>query len=498
MLMAWEPGGPAIFRSRPLSLCTGLLIAACDSAPVGPVDGAGSLTVRLATAEIRQGTVTSVETTLVDADGRVVRGLDVTWEVQPAGAGLIEGGKFVAYTPGIVRLRAQAGTLADTTDVVVLPRGVQGSLTKAGEGVETGRYTTDLWLHGDYAYTGTRSPRSIDADRASGDRLFVWDVRDPSNPTKVYEVALDARVVNDVKIRADGALAVVTHEGSDDGLNGITILDTTDPARPAPVARFTEGLERGVHNTWVEGDHVYAAVDGDVGLRVIDIVDPSSPRAHSGFVVEGHRVHDVYVRNGLAFVSHWDAGLAIVDVGNGIAGGSPAAPQLVSRLLDLGGQTHNAWYWPDAGYVFVGEEDFGRPGFVHVVDVRDLGSPNEVGSFQVAGQPPHNFWVDEARGVLYAAWYGEGLRAVDVTGELLGALDRQGREVAGLRYNGGSGVCDRAAGTATCTWAPQLHRGLVWVSDINRGIVALEMEGGPGGPAAFSGDRASAGEVARD
>ena len=34
--------------------------------------------------------------------------------------------------------------------------------------------------------------------------------------------------------------------------------------------------------------------------------------------------HDVYVRDGLAFLSHWDAGLIILDVGNGMAGGSPA------------------------------------------------------------------------------------------------------------------------------------------------------------------------------
>ena len=62
-----------------------------------------------------------------------------------------------------------------------------------------------------------------------------------------------------------------------------------------------------------------------------------------------------------AFLSHWDAGLIILDVGNGIAGGSPASPVEVSRIKTVGGQTHNAWYWPAAGYVFVGEENFGRP-----------------------------------------------------------------------------------------------------------------------------------------
>ena len=59
-------------------------------------------------------------------------------------------------------------------------------------------------------------------------------------------------------------------------------------------------------------------------------------------------------------------GLIILDVGNGVAGGSPTSPVEVGRVQTTGGQTHNAWYWPAGGYVFVGEEDFNAPGFMHV------------------------------------------------------------------------------------------------------------------------------------
>ena len=85
-------------------------------------------------------------------------------------------------------------------------------------------------------------------------------------------------------------------------------------------------------------------------------------------------LHDVYVRDGLAFLSHTDAGLIILDVGNGVAGGLPTDPVEVGRVRTVGGSTHNAWYWPDAGYVFVGEES-DRPGVLHVVDVSDLSNP---------------------------------------------------------------------------------------------------------------------------
>jgi hypothetical protein len=104
----------------------------------------------------------------------------------------------------------------------------------------------------------------------------------------------------------------------------------------------------------------------------------------------------VYVRDGLAFLSHWNPGMVILDVGHGIAGGSPVNPVEVSRIPDLQGQTHNAWYWPEAGYVFVGEEDFSTPGIMQVVDVRNLREPRVAATYSVPGQPPHNFWLDES------------------------------------------------------------------------------------------------------
>jgi hypothetical protein len=340
-----------------------------------------------------------------------------------------------------------------------------------GRGVQTERYTSDLWVADNFGYTGTWLGRGLE-DRLAGDRLFAWDLAEPSAPRLTAEIVVDARTVNDVKIRADGALAVLTHEGSADGLNGVTLLDLADPLHPAVITRFSEGLEPGVHNIWIEGDFLYAAVDGEGnGLRIIDISDPARPVTVAGFVGETSFLHDVLVRDGLAFLSHWDGGLIILDVGHGIAGGSPARPVEVSRLLVEGGQTHNVWYWPAAGYALVGERDFEAPGGLHVVDVRDLRAPREVATFFSTGDTPHNFWLDEEREILYASWYSDGLRAIDVSGELLGELDKQGREIALLRYDSDAG-CQSADGT--CSWAPQLHRGLIFASDLNTGLWVFE------------------------
>lgn len=339
-----------------------------------------------------------------------------------------------------------------------------------GQGRVVSRFTSDLWVHGAAAYTGTWGQRN-----EPGNTLYVWDITQPELPVLVDSVMVDAGTVNDVKIRADGAIGVITHEGSSDGLNGITLLDLTDPLSPTVISRFTTSLESGVHNVWIEGGYVYAAVDASdpsAGLRVIDIADPANPDTVASFYAGSSFLHDVYVRDGLAFLSHWDAGLIIVDVGHGVAGGTPENPVEVGRV-SAAGQTHNAWYWPGGEYVFVGEEDFQAPGVVHVIDVSVLSAPVEVGAAEVPGVTPHNFWADEPNAVLYVGWYEAGVRAIDVSGDLSGLLDPGTRELGQSRYDG-QGTC--ASGAGTCAWAPQLHDGLIYVSDMNSGLWVLRPE----------------------
>lgn len=441
--------------------------------PLPPTGTAASIEITAGSATPRRGDVERYTVSVLDADGSAVTDPSLVLTVEPAGAGLVQtDGRFVGYEPGDAQIIASASGLADTLDITIADRAVPGgSFNVVGMGDTGERSTSDLWVHGDYAYTGTWG---CAGGTNCGDRLRVWDIRNPASPDLVNEVVVDARTVNDIKVRADGMIAVMTHELSLDGLNGVTILDMQDPGDPQVLSRFTAGLNAGVHNVWVEGDFVYIVVDGvGNGMRVLDISNPSQPRVVAEKFADTSFLHDVYVRDGLAFLSQWDDGLVIVDVGNGIAGGSPENPVEVGRVQTLGGDTHNAWYWPESQYVFVGEEDFGTPGVMHVVDVSNLTRPVEVARFAVPGDTPHNFWMDEEREILYLAWYESGLRALDVSGELLGVLNLQGREIAGIEYGNGFG-CPFAGSDATCTWAPQLHNGRIFISDLNTGLWVLE------------------------
>lgn len=199
-------------------------------------------------------------------------------------------------------------------------------------------------------------------------------------------------------------------------------------------------------------------------------------------------IHDTFVRDGLAFVSAWNTGLIIFDVGDGRRGGSPSSPVEISRIVPSGNgvpggpAVHNAWWFhnPVSGekrYVFVGQEGPGTlfssaSGDLYVIDVADLAQPREVASLRIPGAGVHNFWMDEARQVLYAAWYNAGVVAIDVSGTLAGDLTSRiiARTPSGAAF--GSYV-----------WGVMLANGSLWVNDMVDGFwrldpVTLQPQGG--------------------
>lgn len=386
-------------------------------------------------------------------------------------------------------LSACSGATGPAGAVLPEPAPPEGVFELIGRGPVTETHTSDLWVFEgvdgrDYAYTATWGA----CVGCFGDRMYAWDVTDPATPVLTDSVVVDARVVNDVKVNAAGTIAVITREGASSRRNGIVVLDLADPAHPRIASEFTESLTGGVHNTFIDGNHVYAVNNGTLNVHIIDITDPSDPRLVSEWGLPSNPdkyLHDVWVEDGLAYVSYWDDGLIILDVGNGVKGGSVENPQLVSQIAYLTrfggreyGNTHTAFpYTNRAGnkYVFVGDEifpddfdvkqrDVQPGGFVHVIDVSDVENPIEVAKYEVPNAGVHNLWVEDD--ILYTAYYNAGLRAVDVSGTLSGDLRAQGREIAVFQTSDEAAfVEDRQF-----TWGPQLYKGLVFASDHNSGL----------------------------
>ena len=360
------------------------------------------------------------------------------------------------------------------------PPGSSFQVQAGGDNV-TDRFSSDLWVHGAWAYTGTWGGAPRNGNR--GDVVKIWSLDAAGAPTLVDSLKVPAiNTVSDVQVSDDGALLVFSAER---GANaGLYVYDLTDPR--TPTFRDSVLVADGLHTATVADiaghRYVFAARNPkDPALIIYDITSPSAISVSATVPIPpAYGIHDTFVRDGLAFVFAWNTGVIIYDVGNGIVAGSPTQPKEVSRLLTAdngvsgGAQVHNGWWFhnpvrSEQRYLFIGQEGAGTigsqsSGDLHVVDVADLAHPKEVAFFHLAGAGTHNFWVDEARQILYMAYYNGGVVALDVSGELAGDLSN--RLIARIQP-GGAGD--------TYTWGVQLAGGSLYAIDMLSGLWQLKV-----------------------
>lgn len=420
--------------------------------------------------------------------GVTIPGARPVWAAAGPGARVDPDGAFVAERAGDHVVVAVVGEAAATTTVTARPRDRPGRIRVLGHAPSPDAFTSDLWPQGGFVYAGTHQ----------ANELRTWDVRDPAVPVQTDRQTFDARVINDVKASRDGRWLVATREGAADRRNGILVFSLEDPARPRLVSEYTETLTAGVHNVFWNDTLLYAVNDGTGDLHVLDLGDPARPReiARWGLDVKGRSLHDVWVQDGVAYLSYLEHGLAMLDVGGGGRGGTPADPVPMGRIVYPGGPTHSAMRYRD--YLFVGDEDLSLRGTtpsalgaeargpIHVIDVSDPEAPREVARYEVPEAGAHNFWVHD--GVLYVAHTQGGIRVVDVEGELRGDLYAQGREIAHYLPVAGPGEAKRPWAASTWGvfpmfgdgWAPE--KGPIYVSDRNSGVWVLEVDLDEGRP----------------
>ena len=92
-----------------------------------------------------------------------------------------------------------------------------------------------------------------------------------------------------------------------------------------------------------------------------------------------------------------------------------------------------------------------------------------IGWTEVPEAGTHNLWVEGD--MLYVAYYNGGLRVVDISGDLMGNLYDQGREVAWYLPTDHEGKVPNAP----MVWGPQPHKGKIFFSDWNSGLWAVEL-----------------------
>ena len=500
----WKSSTPAIAKVDPSGLVTAIAPGTVKfEATAGPAsaetslrvvtDTVQSISVTPADTNAKTGDVVHFVATAKGAKGPV-KDVLTSWSVSGAGATIYPDGGFVAVRPGTFLVRASIGHHDAVASITVTSRNAERAIevvahipTKnPGDGASL--QTSEQWIVGHHLYVSTIA-----------DRVYSWDISDPANPKSLDSMKVDARLVNDISTTPDEKVGVFTREGASNRKNGIVFFDASDPAHLRVLSEYTETVTGGVHSAFINSHYVYITDDATGSLRIIDFQDPAHPKEVARWATEnataqmvvgpfgptetGRYLHDLYVLDGLAYLAYWRDGMIILDVGNGIKGGSPEHPKLVSQYkynhFEMYGNdwlagTHTAFRYKN--YVFIGDEVFPAlfdldtkervpvRGICHVMDVTDIEHPKEVAYYEVPEGGVHNVWALDD--MLVLGDYAGGGRVVDISGELRGNLYAEGREIARLWTGDPEGYRPNVQ----WAWGAQPANGLIFFNDINSGI----------------------------
>ena len=459
--IVWSSSDRTVLRVSDAGVVTGLAPgSALITATSGPASASIQLQVipdqaRILTVSPAEASAVSGEVVHFTASVRSVTGVEledgrVNWSTTPIeglrSARVDPDGAFVAPGPGTWLVTAARGALSSTAIISVNsrlqtttflpiavfqlpPDGGPAAGVRVFEGID-GR---------DWAWVWTDSPA----------RIHILDVSDPEHPRHERSIDPGADRLHDLEIGGGNAWAVAAMSGAAADGAGLLVLDLSIPASPEPLARLGDGLSGGASAVDVDHDQVWAASIGDGTLVGFDFSAPDHPtrtgswRETSRGETDSH-LADIDAANGIALLARWNDGLAVLDVGAGISGGSAEHPVLVSEYryrvrLDgrQWGNTLRVRRWRD--WVLLGDGIDGCKscvdgprGGIRLLDVTEIRRPREVASYRVPEAGIRDFEIDRRTESLIAAFGTGGLRLIDLSGELRGELYDQGREASAV------------------------------------------------------------------
>jgi hypothetical protein len=186
-------------------------------------------------------------------------------------ARIAPGGNDATYTWGIQLVGTSLYAVDMVSGLFQLQRsGATLSVLSGGFNV-TERFSSDLWVHGSAAYTGTWGTRG----GRVGNVLKVWSLSPSGAPTLADSIVISGiGTVSDVQVSADGKMLVLTGENGLEG--GLYVYSLANPLRPSALGSAILGYPASLHTGTVADiggkRYVFAAKNPpDPELLIFDI-----------------------------------------------------------------------------------------------------------------------------------------------------------------------------------------------------------------------------------
>jgi len=299
---------------------------------------------------------------------------------------------------------------------------------------------------------------------ATGDGFAAVDISEPAEPSILAErrgIENESgellRGIWDLWPWEDRLVVAGPAQGRGGNGSGFALFDIEQPSEPELVTAYETGFA--IHNCYFDEGVAYLTGSSlrENPLVMVDVADDDPEEVGRWSIVDEDEsygdisvalrpLHDVYVQDGIAYLSYWDAGAWIVDVSD------PAAPSVLSRvgaydlseLLEVSGidaqlnaftppgNAHYAQVNDDATILAVGEEAWaaetgdgltGGAGGVRLYDISDKRNPSHLSTIEApeSYSQQRSGWFTTAHNLditgdrLYTSWYYGGVKIHDIS-----------------------------------------------------------------------------------
>ena len=309
--------------------------------------------------------------------------------------------------------------------------------------------------------------------------IFFVNVTSPANPVVIYTHHVEningttnASLWRDFKTYQNYAYAA-----ADEGDSGLLIFDLSNVPTSVTLVTQTNAFWNRTHNIYIDeaNGRLYAAGSNtqSTGLKILDLVaSPSNPPQIGNISLSslgGGYVHDVHVKNNIAYCSHGSLHkLQIYDMSN-------LANITVVGTIDEypeEGYNHSSWVNTETNMLVMADETHGSD--LKLIDISDPAnvSADDISTFYSELEGPsapgasvaHNPFIEGD--LAYIAYYHDGVQVFDISDpddiELLAYYDTY-VNTEYSSYDGCWGVY------------PYLPSGIIIASDQNNGLFVMEI-----------------------